>query len=151
MNLFEEKYRTGKVCPYCEGETKKVDSKVIYGKSYGDIMLCRPCNAYVGCHKEGENKGQAKGSVANYELREARKRAHYWFDKIAKTGLINKIWRVYIPKTSNRNKAYRWLSEQMGMDREHCHIGMMNVDQCAQVEQIARTAVEGLSAQTKLF
>ena len=35
-------------CDYCGRETEYVDSKVIYGKSYGKIYLCRNCMAYVG-------------------------------------------------------------------------------------------------------
>ena len=38
-------------CDYCGRETEYVDSKVIYGKSYGKIYLCRNCMAYVGVHK----------------------------------------------------------------------------------------------------
>lgn len=34
-------------CDYCGRETEYVDSKVIYGKSYGKIYLCRNCMAYV--------------------------------------------------------------------------------------------------------
>ena len=39
-------------CDYCGRETEYVDSKVIYGKSYGKIYLCRNCMAYVGVHKD---------------------------------------------------------------------------------------------------
>ena len=42
-------------CDYCGRETEYVDSKVIYGKSYGKIYLCRNCMAYVGVHK-GDRK-----------------------------------------------------------------------------------------------
>ena len=139
LNLTEEKYRTGKHCPYCDRESEKVDSSIVYGgRSYGDIYFCKPCWAYVGCHPDGS----AKGSLANSSLREARKSAHFWFDQIAKTKLINKIWRQYIPDISNRNKAYLWLSKQMGINREDCHIGMMDENQCKLVQQISENAVK---------
>ena len=40
-------------CDYCGRRAEFVDSKVIYGKSYGMIYLCRCCPgyAYVGVHK----------------------------------------------------------------------------------------------------
>ena len=57
-------------CDYCGRETEYVDSKVIYGKSYGKIYLCRNCMAYVGVHK-GTDK--PLGRLANAELRNWKK------------------------------------------------------------------------------
>ena len=125
----------GKICPYCGSKTAYVDSSVIYGKSYGMIYLCELCDAYVGVHKGTDN---ALGRLANKELREAKKQAHYYFDQISKTGLINKIWKEYIPNTGNRNKAYLWLSKQMAIDIELCHIGMFDTEQCLKVIQICK-------------
>lgn len=128
----------GLVCPYCDNSTEYIDSSFVYGKSYGMIYICKPCDAYVGVHK-GTDK--ALGRLADKELREAKKEAHYYFDQIAKTGLINKIWEEYIPNLGNRNKAYLWLSKQMGIDKEYCHIGMFNIEQCKQVVEICRMFV----------
>jgi hypothetical protein len=77
--------------------------------------------------------------VANEELRHWKKQAHYTFDKIALTGLINKIWRQYIPGVSNRVKAYQWLSHQMGIEKEACHIGMFGIEQCKAVVDICKS------------
>ena len=118
---------SGKVCPYCGKPTEYVDSSIVYGRSYGMIYLCRDCRAYVGAHKGTD---QALGRLANAELREAKKEAHFYFDQIAKTNLINKIWKKHIPNTSNRNKAYLWLSIQLGIPREICHIGMRHIYGC---------------------
>jgi predicted RNA-binding Zn-ribbon protein involved in translation (DUF1610 family) len=123
----------GFVCPYCGAKTEYIDSSFVYGRSYGMIYICKPCDAYVGVHKGTDN---ALGRLANKELREAKKQAHYYFDQIAKTGLINKIWKQFIPNTGNRNKAYLWLSKQMNIERELCHIGMFNVEQCQKVIEI---------------
>lgn len=123
----------GLVCPYCGSKTELVDSSIIYGKSYGMIYICKSCKAYVGVHNGTNN---ALGRLANKELREARKEAHFYFDQISKTGLINQIWREYIPNLSNRNKAYLWLSIQMNIDKEICHIGMFDIEQCRFVQQI---------------
>lgn len=130
---------TGKICPYCAGSTEYVDSEVVYGRSYGMIYLCRPCKAWVGVHK-GTDK--ALGRLANAELREAKKKAHRYFDQIAKTSLINDIWPEYMPKTSNRSKAYMWLSHKTGIPPERCHIGMMNVEECNLVIQISKQAIQ---------
>jgi len=135
---------TGKRCPYCLEPTQYIDSKYVYSRSYGMIYICKPCNAWVGVHK-GTNK--ALGRLANEELREAKKEAHKYFDQIAKTGLINKIWPVYQPNISNRSKAYMWLSNQMNIPPSECHIGMMGVDQCQQVVDISRNAITKAGAQ----
>ena len=66
-------------CDYCGRETEYVDSKVIYGKSYGKIYLCRNCMAYVGVHK-GTDK--PLGRLANAELRNWKKAAHAVFDPL---------------------------------------------------------------------
>ena len=124
---------TGHICPYCGGKTEYIDSSYVYGRSYGMIYICKPCDAYVGVHKGTDN---ALGRLANKELREAKKQAHYYFDQIAKTDLINKIWKQFIPNTGNRNKAYLWLSKQMNIELESCHIGMFNVEQCQKVIEI---------------
>jgi len=130
---------TGLICPYCGRLTEFVDSKKVYGKSYGMIYLCESCDAFTGVH-EGTSK--AHGRLGNKELREAKHKAHQYFDKIARTSLINKIWDKWIPNVSNRNKAYKWLAQQMGIDEEICHIGMMDVEQCMRVIEICKPYLE---------
>lgn len=125
-------------CQYCGKEAQYVDSEIIYGRSYGMIYLCSDCDAYVGVHKGTDTP---LGILANKELREAKKEAHYYFDQIAKTNLINKIYKEYIPKISNRNKAYLWLSKQMNIERDLCHIGMFGVEECKQVIEICKTVL----------
>jgi hypothetical protein len=131
--------KTGKICPYCLNETEYVDSKEVYGKSFGMIYLCRPCSSYVGVHK-GTDK--ALGRLANADLRKAKMEAHFWFDKIAKTNVINEVWPVYFKNTSNRSKSYLWLSKHMGLDIDDCHIGMFDIDNCARVVEISKKALE---------
>ena len=126
---------TGLICPYCGDKTEYIDSNYIYGRSYGMIYICKPCDAYVGVHK-GTDK--SLGRLSNKELREAKKQAHYYFDQIAKTGLINKIYKKWIPNISNRNKAYKWLSIQLNINEELCHIGMMDVEQCNDVVKVCK-------------
>ena len=129
---------TGKVYPYCGKPSEFVDSSIIYGNSYGMIYLCRDCNAYVGVHK-GTTK--ALGRLSNFNLRQTKKEAHFYFDQIAKN-LINKIWEEYIPNISNRNKAYLWLSNQLDIPLDVCHIGMFDVEDCQRVINLCKPIVE---------
>lgn len=108
----------GLVCPYCHRPTQLVDSSEVYGRSYGMIYLCRPCNAYVGCHQGTTN---ALGRVANAELRIAKKLAYEKFDPLWRNGYMT------------RHEAYKWLSDKLGIPAEYTHIGMFNVDTCHKV------------------
>lgn len=114
----------GKECPYCGSVTAFVDSSVIYGKSYGMIYLCKPCDAYVGVHK---GSTIALGRLANYELREAKKRAHLSFDPLWKNGMFK-----------SRRAAYSWLAKEMNLSEHMTHIGMFNVEQCNQVVNLCK-------------
>lgn len=118
---------SGKICPYCGNQTKLIDSKEIYGTSYGMAYICYCCDAYVGCHK-GTDK--SKGRVANKELRIAKCGAHEQFDK---------IWQN---KLMSRKNAYKWLSEQLNIPAEYTHIGMFSIDTCRIVEKISKQFLE---------
>ena len=104
-------------CDYCGSHTDFVDSKVIYGRSYGMIYLCPNCKAYVGVHK-GTDK--PLGRLANAELRRWKNAAHDAFDPLWQRG----------PFRRRRNDAYKWLSEQMNLPVEKTHIGMFDIEQC---------------------
>lgn len=69
------------VCPYCGNKAELVDSAVVYGRSYGIIWLCYPCDAYVGVHKNSPRHAPL-GRLANKELREWKMRAHEVFDQL---------------------------------------------------------------------
>jgi hypothetical protein len=94
------------------------------------IYYCAPCQAWVGVHK-GTNK--ALGRLANAELREWKKEAHKYFDPLWQA----KIKQGYT-KTQARRRAYKWLSQQMGIPVKETHIGMFDVDQCKQVVEICK-------------
>lgn len=118
LTSIEEQMMQGKICPYCKQKTEYVDSKIIYGKSYGFVYYCKKDAAWVGVHK-GTN--EALGRLANAELRDAKKQAHEYFDK---------IWQL---KTMTRDEAYKWLSERIGTDPKYTHIGMFGVKTCKDV------------------
>lgn len=116
----------GKICPYCKQQTVYVDSKEIYGRSFGMIYLCRPCDAYCGVHK-GTN--DALGRLANKELREWKKKAHLAFDD---------IWKNC---GYTRSEAYKLLSQWLELPPEYTHIGMFSVETCKKVVDCCKGAL----------
>lgn len=112
-------------CDYCGKRAEFVDSKIVYGKSYGMIYLCRHCMAYVGVHK-GTDK--PLGRLADAELRCWKKAAHAAFDPLWKYGRFKGF----------RNAAYGWLAGKMGLPREETHIGMFDVVKCKKAINIIK-------------
>ena len=139
-------------CPYCNAPAVLVDSAEVYhGNSYGMIWLCRPCQAWVGVHK-GSDK--PLGRLANKELRDWKIRAHAVFDPIWKekarrrqAGGVGKSGRPggphYKPAYA-RISAYKWLAEQLGLEREETHIGMFDVETCKRVVEICQPIADKL-------
>lgn len=126
--VYDKQILSGKKCPYCGRATALVDSTEIYGRSYGPIYLCRSCDAYVGCHRGTTN---AKGRLANAELREWKKNAHYAFDA---------IWK---DRHMTRREAYAWLSAKMGLHVDYTHIGMFDVEECKRVVAVSTEYMKG--------
>lgn len=116
----------GEKCPYCGSTIQKSDSKIIYGKSFGDVYICQRypiCDSYVGCHKKS---GKPLGRLANKELRTWKVRAHNSFDPLWKSGDMT------------RTEAYSWLADKMGIDKKDCHIGMFDAEQCKEVVRVMK-------------
>jgi len=105
------------ICPYCSKEAKLVDSSVVYRRSYGMIWYCKPCDAYVGVHKNSKDH-KPMGNLANWELRSWRMRVHEEFDKLWRSGKIE------------RKEAYGLIQTLMNMTPAEAHIGKFNVEQC---------------------
>lgn len=129
MNQHLSDINRGLVCPYCGSKTELIDSGKIYRKSYGNLYICVPCDAYVGCHGSTDI---AKGSVANKALRDARQAAHAAFDPLWHI----KMKRSGCDRRTARDKAYQWLGRCMGIPREEAHIAMFNMEQCQQVIEL---------------
>lgn len=129
MELTEQQKQIlqGKICPYCWQESKLINSEEFYGVYYGMMYICKPCDAYVGCHKYTE---VALGRLANKNLREFKKKAHECFDQ---------IWQQKIMK---RKEAYMWLSEQTGVPAEYMHIGMLGEQMCKIVITLCKKVLE---------
>lgn len=121
----------GVTCPYCSKPAQLVTGAVIYAHRpdlhHLKFWQCRPCDAYVGCHKAGNGYGDGSrplGRLANAELRAAKSRAHAAFDPMWKDGGMP------------RGKAYAWLARQLGIPKEQCHIGEFDVDTCRRVVEL---------------
>ena len=117
------------ICPYCGRQAEYVDSKAIYGRSYGMAYLCRPCDAYVGVHRGTD---RPLGRLADADLRRWKKLAHATFDPLWQHGRFR----------GRRNAAYAWLSGQMGIPEAETHIGMFDVDRCKLAIQISKNEIE---------
>ena len=106
------------LCPYCGKQAKLIDSIEVYKtKSYGPIYLCKCVEgwAYVGINKK---TGKPLGSLADSSLRLMRKQAHNLFDKLWKDGIMT------------RSDAYSWLSKELVINKNDCHIGMFDDELC---------------------
>lgn len=120
-------------CRYCNQPVTIVNNKAIYGRPYGEwpwAYRCsdRDCGAYVGMHPK---TNIPLGTLANSQLREARKEAKEFF---------NPIWQE---KYMTRSEAYAWLAAEMNITPvEDCHIGWMEVDQCRRVVSVCSPIME---------
>lgn len=117
-------------CPYCQGSVELVNHAEVYnGREYGDwpyIYLCRECNAYVGLH---EYTDIPLGTLANRELREARKQEKVHFEA---------LWY----NRESRTRAYEWLAAEMKIPVSECHWGMFTVEQCREAGALCRSVGE---------
>ena len=118
--LYQNSERRTVSCPYCGALAKLVDSSIVYGRSYGMIWDCRPCDAYVGVHKNSPNHAPL-GRLANGKLRRSKQKAHSAFDVLWKNGFMPRV------------AAYAWLSDAMGISPKQTHIGMFDHEQCQSV------------------
>jgi zinc-finger-containing domain len=125
--------KTEVICHYCGNPAELVDSEAVYpsGADYGPLWLCRPCGAYVGTHKNSKDH-KPLGRLANAELRGMRKAAHRAFDPLWRS----KMERDKMTKNAARAAAYRWLADQLELDKRACHIGDFDLDQCRKVVEV---------------
>ena len=140
MEIAEQisKVLQGKICPYCLEQTEYGDSSIFYGgRSYGMVYYCLDCDARVGVH-QGTDK--ALGRLANAELRKAKKEAHRYFDALWKAQ-AKQTPPNYSPqkwRRKCRSNAYKWLSEQLQVPVQFCHIGMFDVEYCYKIVELCK-------------
>jgi len=104
-------------CPYCGKAAELVDISAVYRQSYGMIWLCKPCDAYVGVHKNSP-KFAPLGTLATKELRKLRNQVHSLFDPRWRKGKMT------------RSSAYAWLANQMNLRVEKTHVALFDEHQC---------------------
>lgn len=124
------------ICPYCASPARLVDSAEIYGgRSYGMAWWCKPCDAYVGTHRNSKRHAPL-GRLANAELRRLKMKAHAAFDPLWQ----GKMRRDGCSKAEARTAGYAWLADRLGIAHKDCHIGMFDEALCLRVIEIcART------------
>ena len=121
------------LCEYCGHPAERLRGSELYpGRE--DLRcrffwVCRPCGAWVGCHLPNTRLGftgrEPFGRLANAELRQLKQQAHATFDP---------LWQSKHFKT--RHRAYNWLANQLGIERQFCHIGMFDETQCRRVIEV---------------
>lgn len=94
------------------------------------MWLCE-CGAYCGCHEGTE---RPLGRPAGKSTRDARQAAHAAFDPLWRA----KMRRDGISKTKARGAGYLWLSEQLDLDPEDCHIGCMTRAYALRVVEVCK-------------
>lgn len=113
------------ICPYCGNWSEKVTGLDIYPHrpdlAEKSFYRCFPCNAYVGCHP---NTDKPLGRLSDAPLRKMKSRVHQEFDELWKSGCMT------------RKEAYKWLADRMGLEKDDCHVGMFDEDQCARAVEI---------------
>jgi len=135
------------LCPYCKKEATLTSSEAIYGKHFGMIYLCYPCDAWVGVHKDTDHP---LGTLANAELRDWRKWAHKEFDPIwQKRFEEGSKTNPRYKKAMARGGRYKRLSILMEIPMHQCHIGMFDVDQCKEVVRLCQAGLVNPEAETK--
>lgn len=115
-------------CPYCGSPVGFRSADGIYRENSKGAMLyvCSrypECNAYVRAHPGSK---QPMGSLADPELRTLRRRAHYYFDQLHKSGRMS------------RADAYRWLADKIRTPLKDAHIGNLREYYCRQVIEESR-------------
>lgn len=72
--------------------------------------------------------------IAMRTLRRLRNQAHSFFDPLWKA----KMKRDNCSQSEARNAAYNWLSLQMNIPRDRCHIAMFDEAECQRVIEICQ-------------
>lgn len=111
-------------CPYCKGKLRLKDFKLPNWQKAYPTFVCetKGCDSRVGIHK---SDGRPLGTPANDKLRKLRKNAHTLLDSLWKWHELSGKMRHKI-----RQSAYQWLSQQMSMKIEDCHIGEFREEDC---------------------
>jgi len=92
------------------------------------------CSTWPDCDvtQRATPDGTPVGAPSDRATRIARIQAHKAFDK---------LWLS--PGPLKRKEAYIWLSTELGMTLDECHIGLFDAQLCAKVVQLCATKLGG--------
>lgn len=121
-------------CDYC-GEP----AELVRG-DHGYIWECKPCEAWVKAYDTSPSK-KPMGSLANAELRQARKMAHAAFDPLWQAAIDRRMREGATRVGGVRSEAYRWLADQLGIPADQCHFTRLSLHQCKRVVTICDASI----------
>ena len=113
-------------CPYCGKPAELVDSKAVYGVSYGNLWLCRACDAYVSA-KTGTD--EPTGRLAKRDLRQLRKMAKSMIDEFARGARLS------------RAELRDWIAARAGVPGHHGYLSWLSEEQVGRVIWACRDAM----------
>lgn len=122
-------------CDYCHQPARYLaSSESVYGRDYGPLWRCEPCDAHVGVDR---GTRRPLGRLANKALREAKQEAHAAFDPIweKRWAEKSKADPAYV-KGMARGGRYKRLAELLGIPTSECHIGLFDLATCRRVVEI---------------
>lgn len=123
------RYPIPEICIYCGDKVGLVSNATVYGKEYGNgkCYKCESCDSYVGVHPDLKTP---LGILANKELRELKKKAHFLFDPIwnKKDGI-------------SRTGAYNRLAIKLGIPTEQCHFGWFDKDMLLKTIEVLKEGI----------
>jgi hypothetical protein len=102
-------------------------TNIEFVKEDRNYYICLDCGASTGCHAK---TNIPFGKLADKQVRILRIKAHLFFDRLWKSGLIN------------RSRAYAWLSEELKIEENECHISWLTKDQLIKTAIISKTYFE---------
>jgi hypothetical protein len=117
---------TPEQCRYCGSEVSLRTHFEVYGRNYSEwpwVYQCGnpSCAAHIGIHPF---TNIPLGTLANAELRTARKLAKQPFNRIWESGRMS------------RRDAYLWLARKLEINASECHFGWFSLDRCTEAKKI---------------
>ncbi|MDD2878560.1 MAG: zinc-finger-containing protein [Acidiphilium sp.] len=103
-------------------------SQAIYGKDFGPVWYCDPCDAWVGVHRNSPTFAPL-GKPADKRTRLSRRAAHRAFDPL----WIATVGRSGTSRAKARKRGYAWLAARIGIPVKKCHIGYFDEPRCRRV------------------
>ena len=137
-------------CDYCGDPAVLKSATELYGLAtvnrlglHGRMFwVCDPCGAWVGCHRNS-SRHIPLGRLANADLRLAKMEAHRYFDPLWKA--VAKRDRVR--NCEARDRAYAWLSVELGLPERETHIGLFDQPTCWEVVRICKRYYGGAETE----